>query len=167
MLEFTSTTASRVRLEPRDVKAGRCTLCEPLTRRYSSGWKDLLTACAGMAPIRLGHGSCMKKLLTLSLALVVFWPRISPAAQTAQASLSCYPLRFHQAEDSFGSTLDLTTASSPPNGEVGRTNQVQVAQDLAAPNWQPTVTIRLTNDPQVVSLPLPADGPRFWRVLTE
>ena len=60
----------------------------------------------------------MKRLLILSVALVAFWPRSGSGAQSAHASLSCYSLRFHQAEDSFGSTLDLTTVSGPPNGEL-------------------------------------------------
>jgi hypothetical protein len=53
------------------------------------------------------------------------------------------------------------------SGDVGRTNHVQEAASLAVPTWQTIRSIRLTNDPQTVSLPLPANGPRFWRVLAE
>ncbi len=53
------------------------------------------------------------------------------------------------------------------SGDVGHTNHVQIATDLGLPDWQSVVSFRLTNDPQTVSLTLPAVGPRFWRVLTE
>jgi hypothetical protein len=40
------------------------------------------------------------------------------AAPTAQLRLVCYSLRFHQAENSFGDTLDLTSIPPQLNGEL-------------------------------------------------
>lgn len=53
------------------------------------------------------------------------------------------------------------------SGDVGHTNHIQAATDLASPNWQPVFSVKLTNDPQTVSLPLPASGARFWRAVAE
>lgn len=40
------------------------------------------------------------------------------AAQTAQATLFCWSLRFHQGQGSFDETLDLSTIPGAPNGEL-------------------------------------------------
>ena len=64
----------------------------------------------------------------------------------------------------------LSLALGPTNllltisGSVGHTNQIQEIGSLTSTNWQATMSFVLTNDPQVVSLPLPADGSAFWRV---
>jgi hypothetical protein len=42
----------------------------------------------------------------------------SHAAETAQMRLSCYSVRFHQAETTFGDTLDLTSIPPQLNGEL-------------------------------------------------
>lgn len=52
-------------------------------------------------------------------------------------------------------------------GDTGRVHQVQTTANLAAPDWQTVLTLTLTNDPQVVSLALPAGSPRFWRALAQ
>jgi len=62
----------------------------------------------------------------------------------------------------------LTLRAGPGNllltlsGDVGYTNRIEVSSSLAIPNWQPVITIKQTNDPQTVTLPLPT-APRFWR----
>jgi hypothetical protein len=50
------------------------------------------------------------------------------------------------------------------SGEVGRTHQVQSALSVDATIWQTVTAVTLTNDPQIVSLPLPTSWLRFWRV---
>jgi len=50
------------------------------------------------------------------------------------------------------------------SGDVGRPHQVQESTSLAATTWPTVLSVTLTNDPQVVTLPLPAGSPRFWRV---
>jgi hypothetical protein len=49
-------------------------------------------------------------------------------------------------------------------GEVGRTHLVQKASSPNTTNWTTIQTLTLTNDPQVVTMPLPGDSPAFWRV---
>ena len=67
----------------------------------------------------------------------------------------------------------LTLALGPTNllltigGDVNHTNQIQEAGSLAPANWQTTLSFELTNDPQVVSLPLPAGSSHFWRVVAQ
>jgi hypothetical protein len=51
------------------------------------------------------------------------------------------------------------------SGDVGRTNEIQAMDSLTTTNWQTTLTLTLTNDPQTVSLPLPTNQTKFWRVL--
>lgn len=51
------------------------------------------------------------------------------------------------------------------SGDVGHTNDIQAVDSLTATNWQTTLTFTLTNDPQTVSLPLPTNQTKFWRVL--
>ena len=53
------------------------------------------------------------------------------------------------------------------SGEVGRTHSVQQSTNLSSTNWQTLQSLSLTNDPQSVILPLPAQSPTFWRVLAE
>jgi len=52
-------------------------------------------------------------------------------------------------------------------GDVSHTNQIQETGSLAPANWQTMLSFVLTNDPQVVSLPLPAGTANFWRVLAQ
>ncbi|HEX5400087.1 MAG TPA: hypothetical protein VFY06_13665 [Verrucomicrobiae bacterium] len=52
------------------------------------------------------------------------------------------------------------------SGDVGHTNEIQELDSLTATNWQTAVTLKLTNNPQTVSLPLPTNQMKFWRVLT-
>jgi hypothetical protein len=47
---------------------------------------------------------------------------------------------------------------------VGRVHQIQQLTALGSTNWQSVQSVTLTNDPQTVSLPLPAGISSFWRV---
>jgi len=58
--------------------------------------------------------------------------------------------------------LQLTIA-----GDVGRIHRIQEALVPGATEWTTVQTLTLTNDPQVVTLPLPTVAPRFWRVKAE
>src|SRR5438046_5637373 len=61
----------------------------------------------------------MSKYAAFLMAVVLFAPSVLPAAQTAQARISCLSLRFQRGSADFGlSTLDLTTSSSDVNGEL-------------------------------------------------
>jgi hypothetical protein len=51
------------------------------------------------------------------------------------------------------------------SGDVGHTNEIQETASLVPPDWQTTLSLVLTNDPQVVSLPLPIGQTKFWRAL--
>jgi len=62
-----------------------------------------------------------------------------------------------------GSTNLLLTIS----GDVGHTNLIQEIGVLTLTNWLTTQSFKLTNDPQVVSLPLPAGTVKFWRVVAQ
>lgn len=62
-----------------------------------------------------------------------------------------------------GSTNLLLTVS----GSVGHTNQIQQIASLSTTNWLTTQSFLQTNDPQVVSLPLPSGSPKFWRVTAQ
>jgi hypothetical protein len=65
----------------------------------------------------------------------------------------------------------LSLAQGPTNlllavsGSVGHTNQILGISSLTSTNWQVAQTFLQTNDPQVVSLPLPTGSPKFWRVV--
>ena len=50
------------------------------------------------------------------------------------------------------------------SGTLGRLHEIQEATSLSPPNWNTIQSVTLTNDPQVVSLPIQAAGDRFWRV---
>lgn len=51
------------------------------------------------------------------------------------------------------------------SGDVGRLHQIQGATSLTSPNWSNILSVTLTNDPQTVSLPIPAEMQKFWRAL--
>jgi|SRR5579859_3475490 len=50
------------------------------------------------------------------------------------------------------------------SGDVGRTHQIQQTSSLTLTNWQTIQSLTLTNDPEQVPLPIPTNGPAFWRV---
>ena len=50
------------------------------------------------------------------------------------------------------------------SGEINHLHEIQESTNLLSTNWVPVMSFTLTNDPQTVSLPLPATGSRFWRV---
>jgi hypothetical protein len=52
------------------------------------------------------------------------------------------------------------------SGDIGRTNQIQEISSLTSTNWQNVFSVKLTNDPQTVSVPFLATN-RFWRVTTQ
>ena len=51
--------------------------------------------------------------------------------------------------------------------DPGRVHRIEEATNLTSPAWQPVMSVALTNDPQLVSLPSPTGQARFWRVLLE
>lgn len=67
---------------------------------------------------RFGKDKIMKTLWVLLTALLMVLPFTTPAAQTAQATLFCWSLRFQQGQGSFDETLDLSTIPGTPNGEL-------------------------------------------------
>ncbi|HEV2437522.1 MAG TPA: hypothetical protein VG077_16135 [Verrucomicrobiae bacterium] len=74
---------------------------------------------------------------------------------------SMTPPRAPQLSLARGSTNLLLTVS----GSVGHTNQILGISSLTSTNWQLAQSFLQTNDPQVVSLPLPSGSPKFWRVV--
>jgi hypothetical protein len=60
----------------------------------------------------------MKMLLVILTGGLLFGPAICDAAQTAQATMFCWSLRFGQGTGYGGYYLDLTTLSSGINGEL-------------------------------------------------
>jgi len=50
------------------------------------------------------------------------------------------------------------------HGDVGHLHEIQELSGLGLTNWQTKISVTLTNDPQSVSLPLPAAMATFWRV---
>lgn len=50
------------------------------------------------------------------------------------------------------------------SGEIGITYDVEATPSLSETNWKKSLSITLTNDPQVVALPLPGSASQFWRV---
>ena len=60
----------------------------------------------------------MKMLWVLLTMLLITFSFTTPAAQTAQATLFCWSLRFQQGQGSFDETLDLSSISGAPNGEL-------------------------------------------------
>ncbi|HUA67697.1 MAG TPA: hypothetical protein VMA13_04040 [Candidatus Saccharimonadales bacterium] len=63
----------------------------------------------------------------------------------------------------LGATNVLITIS----GDVGHTDQIQEIGSLTSTNWQTALSFLQTNDPQVVSLPLPVNTPEFWRAAAQ
>lgn len=67
----------------------------------------------------------------------------------------------------------LSLARSPTNlllsisGDMGRLHHVLESSSLTAGNWTTNVSLTLTNDPQVIALPLPPAGARFWRATAQ
>jgi len=61
----------------------------------------------------------------------------------------------------------LNQSAAHDQGSVGHTNQIQTIGSLTSTNWQMTQSFLQTNNPQVVSLPLPAGTPKFWRVVAQ
>jgi hypothetical protein len=53
------------------------------------------------------------------------------------------------------------------SGDLGRVHQVQAAPSLANLNWSNVFSLTLTNDPQIVPLPIPPESQKFWRVLAQ
>jgi hypothetical protein len=49
------------------------------------------------------------------------------------------------------------------HGDVGHVHEIQELSDLLPNTWQTAVSVTLTNDPQKVSIPLPAEEATFWR----
>ncbi len=64
-------------------------------------------------------------------------------------------------------TLGSTNLLLKISGDVGHTNQIQQIGSLTSTNWSTTMSFLQTNDPQVVSLPLPTGTPKFWRVVAQ
>jgi len=50
------------------------------------------------------------------------------------------------------------------HGDVGFVSDIQTVTDLASTNWQTFLSVGITNDPQTLSLPMPAGNTGFWRV---
>jgi hypothetical protein len=53
------------------------------------------------------------------------------------------------------------------SGDVGHLHQVQEASAINSLSWPTIASVTLTNDPQVVALPLPTGSARFWRVAAQ
>jgi len=53
------------------------------------------------------------------------------------------------------------------DGDINHVHEIQESTNLLSTNWLPVMSFTLTNDPQTVSLPLPATGAEFWRVRAE
>ncbi len=51
--------------------------------------------------------------------------------------------------------------------DIGHTNLIQETDSLTSTNWQTILSLTLTNNPQTVSLPLPAGQAGFWRALAQ
>jgi hypothetical protein len=64
----------------------------------------------------------------------------------------------------------LSLARGPTNlwltisGDVGRLHHVLESTNLATGNWQTNLSLTLTNDPQTISLSLPGQPVKYWRV---
>ena len=60
----------------------------------------------------------MKRFWMLVLALGACFPTAGRGGQTASATLFCWSLRFNQGQGPFDETLDLSSISGAPNGEL-------------------------------------------------
>jgi hypothetical protein len=67
----------------------------------------------------------------LALTTVCFVPVPGRSAETAQARMWCLSLHFQQGSDGFGDTLDLSTISSTPNGELEPYNGLEYISGFA------------------------------------
>ena len=64
----------------------------------------------------------MRIFACLWLIISLLSPFAARSAETAAARLTCLSLQFQQGRDSFGDTLDLSTVSGTPNGELAPYN---------------------------------------------
>ena len=76
---------------------------------------------------------------------------------------SATPSRIPQLSLALGQTNLLLTIS----GSVGHTNQIQEIVSPTSTAWQTNLSFLLTNDPQVISLPMPTETSKFWRVAAQ
>jgi hypothetical protein len=49
------------------------------------------------------------------------------------------------------------------HGDVGRLHEIQQRSNFGSSDWQTSFSLTLTNDPQQISIALPAGGTEFWR----
>ena len=61
-------------------------------------------------------------------------------------------------------SLGNTNLSFSISSTVGRTVEIQETTSLSQSNWTTVSSFAPTNDPQVVPLPRPTEGTKFWRV---
>src|SRR5215467_8323742 len=66
----------------------------------------------------------MKVFAYLLVINSVMLPLVGLSDETAAARLWCLSLRFQQGTDSFGDTLDFSTAGGTPNGELAPYNGI-------------------------------------------
>jgi hypothetical protein len=64
------------------------------------------------------------------LAIAFLIPNYIGSAETAQARIWCWSLHFQQGSDGSGDTLDLTTISGTPNGELAPYNGLQYVSNF-------------------------------------
>ena len=77
----------------------------------------------------------MKTLWVLLAAQLITSTFPMHAAQTAQATLFCWSLRFQQGQGSFDETLDLSTLAGPPNGELTPSTSPYTHESGFALDW--------------------------------
>lgn len=77
--------------------------------------------------------------------------------------LTVLPPRQPSLALAFGTTNLLLTIS----GDVNHLHEIQANTNLLTTNWLPVLSFNLTNDPQTVSVPMPAGNLNFWRVRAE
>jgi hypothetical protein len=61
-------------------------------------------------------------------------------------------------------SLSNTNVTFTISSTVGRTVEIQESSSLSQTNWARVTSFAPTNDPQVVPLPRPAEGTKFWRL---
>jgi hypothetical protein len=73
----------------------------------------------------------------------VFFTLLSPvrASETAQATLFCRSFRFQQGSDSFDSTMDLSTTTNSPNGELAPWYMIYTHRSKFRLNWMDIIEI--------------------------
>jgi hypothetical protein len=62
-------------------------------------------------------------------------------------------------------SLSNTNVAFTISSTVGRTVEIQESSSLSQTNWASVSSFATTNDPQVVPLPRPTEGTKFWRLL--